>query len=253
MKNQHLGMRLICGAVAVALALLVIVLCNVLPLGPDMARFLVDKSPTEGVNFWAEQNFMWIAFFLALSEMLTRFHFMNLQREELNLRFLPESHDKVLTAEVMPMVHRRVIECNGCGHLAGLVRLLASQFQISRSVSMCSAVLEAQIEIIRNEIDLGYNMVRYFVWAIPTLGFIGTVRGILNALGKAAGMAPTDENLLPRVIESLSTAFWTTLLALLMSCLIMFLMHVVQGKEESYLNNCSQYCLRNFINRLYDR
>lgn len=253
MKEQNNMLRFFCGVIAVAVALMVIVLCNVLPLSEDTARFLVDKSKQDGVNYLAEQNFMWIAFFLALAEMMLRLHRLNLQRGELGLGFLPESPEIVLTQKSMPQIHRTVIDNDGTGILANMVRLLASQFQISRSVSMCSTVLSNQVEIESNQIDQGYGMVRYFVWVIPTLGFIGTVRGILNALGKASAMSPTDPNLLPTVISNLSTAFWTTLLALLMSCLIMLLMHIVQGREEAHLNECTEYCLRNFINRLYEK
>ncbi len=245
--------RLACGAIAVLLAIIVIILCNVLPLPAEMVRFLVDKSATEGCNLWAEQNFMWIACFLSLSEMLVRWHSASLHHHELKMHFLPETHDILLTKGTMTQIHRVVIDRGGSGFLAHLVRLLASQYQISSSVSMCTSVMETQVEAARNEIDLGYNLVRYFVWVIPTLGFIGTVRGILNALSTAASMDMADPNMLPKVIESLSTAFWTTLLALLMSCLIMFLMHIVQGKEEKYVNDCAQYCLKNFINRLYEK
>ena len=50
----------------------------------------------------------------------------------------------------------------------------------------------------------------------------------------------------------LGVAFYTTLLALLQSTVLMLAMHLVQGREEGALNRVGQYCLRNLINRLYE-
>ncbi len=239
-----------CGA-AVVVALVVIVLCNQLPTGSMAASFLVNK--VKGVDYIAPQNFMWIAFFWGLGELFVRLHMLLMQKHELELRLLPERDEDLLTADQMPAVHSNVVRRKAEGQLGSMVKLLTSQFQVSRSVGMCSTVLTSETELRSSAIDLGYNIVRYIVWMIPTLGFIGTVQGILMALNVAAATPLDDPQLLPKVIADMSTAFWTTLLALIMSCVIMWLMHVVQGREETYLNKCSAYCLKNFINRLYDK
>jgi hypothetical protein len=46
-------------------------------------------------------------------------------------------------------------------------------------------------------------------------------------------------------------AFNTTLLALVMSAVLVLVQHVVQAYEERTLNQAGQYCLDNLINRLY--
>lgn len=252
MTQRHKQIRLTACACSVLLALAVIILCNVLPLPKDLARFLVNKSPEDGVDIYAAQNFMWIGFFWGLAELLVRYLFIKEQEHELTDGYLPENPEAILTANSMSQINRSVAEKHGSGTLAALVRLIAYQFQLSRSVGMCQSVLNAEVESRNADIDLGYNILRYIAWMLPTLGFIGTVWGILSALSVAAGMDPTDKALLPTVISSMSVAFWTTLLALIMSCIIMYLMHYIQGKEENYLNACSRYCLKNFINRLYE-
>ena len=251
MQKDFRVFRYVTCALAVVVAIVVIVLCNLLPTGSMAASFLVNK--VKGVDYVAPQNFMWIAFFWGLGELFVRAHMLMLQKHELGLHLLPERDDELLTASQMPLVHSNAVKQSANGQLGSMVKLLASQFQISRSVSMCNTVLESATEKHSNRIDLGYNIVRYIVWMIPTLGFIGTVLGILMALNVASQTPLDDPNLLTNVIADMSTAFWTTLLALLMSCVLMWIMHVVQGREESYLNECSSYCLKNFINRLYDK
>ena len=48
----------------------------------------------------------------------------------------------------------------------------------------------------------------------------------------------------------LGVAFNTTLLALMMSAVLVFFMHVSQGREETALNDAGQYCLDHLVNRL---
>ena len=47
--------------------------------------------------------------------------------------------------------------------------------------------------------------------------------------------------------------FSTTLLALIMAAILVFLQNVIQGREEKVLNDAGQHCLDNLINRLYSR
>ena len=91
------------------------------------------------------------------------------------------------------------------------------------------------------------------MWVIPTVGFIGTVRGIALGLSSAAAesKAGNSDDLLFVVSSDLSVAFYTTMLALIMSGVLVLLMHVCQGREESALNRNGQYCIDHLINKLY--
>ena len=95
---------------------------------------------------------------------------------------------------------------------------------------------------------------RSAVMELPTLGFIGTIMGIADALAYAAGIDnPQDPTLLKEITKRLGVAFYTTLLALLQSAVLVFALHIAQGKEEMALNRSGQYCLDNLINRLYEK
>ena len=121
-------------------------------------------------------------------------------------------------------------------------------------------MINVSLELYQHEIELRYNMLRYVIWLIPTLGFIGTVLGIAFAMRTAgvmfAGASIMEGSIGPEMMEQvtgdLGVAFYTTLLALLQSAVLMFAMHIMQGKEEGALNRIGQYCLGNLSNRLHE-
>ena len=123
-------------------------------------------------------------------------------------------------------------------------------------------MFNSTLELYQHEIDLRYNLLRYLVWLIPTLGFIGTVVGIslaLNSIGTTfaewrpqVDLTELGPKLMAALTPKLGVAFYTTLLALLQTAVLMFAMHVVQGREERALNAIGQYCLDNLVNRLYE-
>jgi len=97
----------------------------------------------------------------------------------------------------------------------------------------------------REQMKGSFSLPRFMVWAIPILGFIGTVWGISNGIAHFSdAMTSTNsvtdvsamlkENL-PLVTNSLATAFDTTLLALLLSIPLMMLMLTQEKDEEAYL------------------
>jgi biopolymer transport protein ExbB/TolQ len=92
------------------------------------------------------------------------------------------------------------------------------------------------------------------MWVIPTVGFIGTVRGIAAGLNRAAleSHQGNTDDLLYIVSMDLGVAFYTTMLALVMSGVLVLVMHIAQGREEGALNQSGQYCLDHLINKLYN-
>ncbi len=81
-------------------------------------------------------------------------------------------------------------------------------------------LLTSSLELFLHEIDLRYSLVRYIIWVIPALGFIGTVIGISLALAYAGAVDLQDPNLLAELTKQLAVAFDTTLLALVLSAVL---------------------------------
>jgi len=126
--------------------------------------------------------------------------------------------------------------------LAGLDR-----FAATRNIGDVSSMTQAlcQLEAERQESEL--SMIRYIVWAIPSIGFIGTVRGIGDALGLAYKAVEGD---ITGVTQSLGVAFNSTFVALLLSLILMFLVHQFQLVQERLVLDSQEYCDRNLIAKL---
>jgi hypothetical protein len=83
----------------------------------------------------------------------------------------------------------------------------------------------------------GYGLVRFIVWAIPILGFLGTVIGITVAI---ACLSPTQLENISGVVAGLGTAFDTTATALGLSMVLMFLQFVVDRYEQVLLGRVDE-------------
>ena len=134
--------------------------------------------------------------------------------------------------------------------LPSLVQRIVLQFQANRSVGEANALLTSSLELFQHEIDLRYTLIRYTIWVLPTLGFLGTVMGISLALRYAGDANPRDPALLHELTRILAVKFDTTLVALSLSAILVFAQHLIQRYEESALNAVGQYCIDNLINRL---
>jgi hypothetical protein len=92
-----------------------------------------------------------------------------------------------------------------------------------------------------------YGLVRFITWAIPILGFLGTVLGITEAI---AGVNPDVlEHNLNAVTDGLATAFNCTALALALTMITMFLTFVVERLEQGVLENVERFVDRQLAHR----
>ena len=201
---------------------------------------------------WTLQNLMWVVFFVGLGKLFERFRQAGRERKESMAKLLPEDDETILTQAKLPPIYRKARERAAALFLPRLIRRIILQFNTSNSIDSASALLNSSVDLYIHELELRYNFLRYVVWLIPTLGFIGTIVGIADALNYAGQPgAYENANFLAEITKRLGVAFYTTLLALLQAAVFVFLLHVVQGEEEDALNTSAQYCLDNLINRLY--
>lgn len=122
-----------------------------------------------------------------------------------------------------------------------------NRFRSTRSVQDVSDEVGRTAQAYGDRLDSELALVRYIAWAIPSIGFIGTVRGIGQAMGQANRALEGD---LSGVTESLGTAFNSTLVALLLSIVLMFLLFQLQQLQEKMVLDAQRECERRLTQNL---
>jgi len=129
----------------------------------------------------------------------------------------PEERDALLPRSLLSALHR---------------------FGATGSVADASASAHDVCDGEADRLDSELSLLRYIAWAIPAIGFIGTVRGIGDALAQAHRAMQGD---LSGVTQGLGTAFNSTLVALLLSLVLMFLLHHLQTEQERLVRDAESY------------
>jgi len=121
------------------------------------------------------------------------------------------------------------------------------RFSATRNIQDVSGTAHAICDAESERLESELSMVRYIAWAIPSIGFLGTVRGIGDALGQAHQAV---EGNIAGVTQSLGVAFNSTFIALLISIFLMFLLHQLQLNQERLVLDTETYLDRNLIRHL---
>lgn len=139
------------------------------------------------------------------------------------MKILPEdTRDYARQVEALPEDMRRELLPRAL--LAGLHR-----FGSTRNIQDVASAIRDTCELEFGRLDAELSMVRYVAWAIPAIGFVGTVRGIGDSLQQAHKAVEGDVS---GVVAGLGIAFNSTLVALALSILVMFMLHQVQLRQE---------------------
>ena len=141
----------------------------------------------------------------------------------------PEFHNKLL-----PYVVSRGLE----------------RYHITGSVPEATETIMGRIEVASEQQESEMSMLRYLVWAIPSIGFIGTVRGIGVALRRADEALQGD---ISGVTSALGVAFNSTLVALIISIMLMLLIHLLQGSQEGLILRLQTYCREQILDKLFEQ
>ena len=168
-----------------------------------------------------------------------------IQRPPLHLsagmRILPEDvHDHERAIETLGPLQRELPPARAL--LEALRR-----YRATRDIHATSAAINTVCDAEADRLDSDLSMLRYIAWAIPSIGFIGTVRGIGLALGEAHLALAGD---ISGVTANLGLAFNSTLTALLISIVLMFGLYQLQAQQDRLMLDVRQFCERELLNRL---
>ncbi len=149
------------------------------------------------------------------------------------MRILPEdTREFARQVQALPEQSRQLLLPRA---LLNALRRFSSTRNIQDVASSTHTICESEAERLESELA----MIRYISWAIPSIGFIGTVRGIGEALAQADKAVKGD---IAGVTQSLGVAFNSTFIALLISIFLMFLVHQLQLLQERLVFDTEAYC-----------
>jgi biopolymer transport protein ExbB/TolQ len=181
------------------------------------------------------------------------------QRKALQYAVVPESHDFVLSTATVDQVTQRIASTVDDPRnfvLFNRITIALSNLRNLGRVSDVDNILRSEASQEEGSMETSYSLVHGFVWAIPVLGFIGTVLGLSQAIGAFSSVlgSATDVSeisvALRGVTAGLATAFETTLVALVAALAIQLLLTALKKAEEDFLDDCAEYCIRHIVGRL---
>jgi len=114
-------------------------------------------------------------------------------------------------------------------------RSTGSSFQLERSA-------DSDVELYELSSQSSFSLPKVLLWAIPLLGFIGTVIGMSSAVGSFDAVLSNADNVdglkngLTKVTSGLGTAFDTTYLALVVSVIFTFPLNACERLEDRLLS-----------------
>ena len=131
------------------------------------------------------------------------------------------------------------------------------RFKILGSAEKVDDVLKYQGELDMVAVESSYSILKFLITLLPILGFMGTVMGIGEAVSGFSGVVSGAANMeqikgvLSQVTIGLGTAFDTTLLALILSAILMLGLTIFQRIEDHLLAQIQHYCISNLLDRLW--
>jgi len=200
-----------------------------------------------------------LLFFWCVVILIVKWTKLEFQRRALDLRVVPDEAGFVVSTatvdRVLDRIHESVDDPRHFMLVNRIVVALSNLRNLGR-VGDVDDILRSQASQDEAAIDTSYSLLQGFVWAIPVLGFIGTVLGLSEAIGQFSGVLGTTQDVsqisaaLKGVTAGLATAFDTTLVSLVAALVVQLLVTVLRGKEEGFLEAATDYCLRHIVGRL---
>ncbi|HEX6638944.1 MAG TPA: MotA/TolQ/ExbB proton channel family protein, partial [Steroidobacteraceae bacterium] len=133
------------------------------------------------------------------------------------------------------------------GFLPRLLMVAYNRFGATRSVQDAAEAVRTECEFETASMDTKLSMVRFTAWAIPAVGFVGTVRGIGAALQEAQGAMGGD---ISGVTMGLGVTFNATLTALVSCIIVMFWMHQLQQYQDRLVLDSRTYVDRALLRKM---
>lgn len=219
--------------------------------GGGFAVIFTDRGPTQHVVMFL---FFWSLAILGIKWLKLRF-----QWRSLDVRVIPNEPGFVLSTATVNRVLDHIHDCvDDPRHFVLFNRIVVALANLRNlgHVGDVDDILRSQAAQDESAMETSYALVQGFVWAIPVLGFIGTVLGLSAAIGQFSGVLGDAGDIsqitsaLKGVTGGLATAFDTTLVALVAALVVQLLMTALKKGEEEFLDAAMEFGIRNVVGRL---
>ena len=182
-------------------------------------------------------------FFVGLAALVVKAAELRSQRRDLGdewLEPIPEGGQNPADAQ---MLAASLVDADGKGERVRssyLVRRLRDALDIvvrTGSADTLEDHLKYLSDLDASRAAQSYGLVRFVIWAIPIMGFLGTVIGITDAI---ACLSPSQLDNMTGVVSGLGTAFDTTAIALGLSMVLMLMQFIVDRSEQGLLGEVDE-------------
>lgn len=186
-------------------------------------------------------------------------------------KLLPETEQYVLYPEDVNNIKLQTIEVErhmGAGLLTDLIKQAATKFRSSHSPSEALAIVETVSDMHRKSVEKEFWLIHTCQSLIPAFGFLGTVLGMAAAIlnmgntqptAMATPTGPDAATVAPAaisgadisvLIENLGTAFFTTIVAIVLGIVVNVLMKQLESRVEDLHTGMKRYVVENLVNRI---
>lgn len=236
---------------ASGIALLITAVC-MLVLGmtdkvnsPGLYRFMLLLGG-DVINGGYIQGLTYLAFFWAWFEVKEKLRVIARERKAFKLNIIPTNDKHVFMPQDINNLKFKLIEFEKKDKyiLSDLLKKACTKFRTSGSLSELIDIVSIQIEVSQEKSEGDQSVIRYLTWVIPSIGFVGTVIGISQALIVA------NSGDMEMITKLLGVAFDTTLVALILSIIIMWFVHQLQEETDRFHSDLKEFVIDNLINKI---
>lgn len=212
---------------------------------PALYRILVLLGGDVG-NGGYIQGLTYLAFLWAWFEVKDKLRYFTREREAFKMNIIPTNEKHVFLPSDIQNLKFKLIEFDKKNKfvLSDLLKKACTKFHTSGSLSELIDIVSIQIEVSQEKSEGQQSVIRYLTWVIPSIGFVGTVLGISQALIVA------NSGDMELITKLLGVAFDTTLVALILSIIIMWFVHQLQEETDRFHSDLKEFVIDNLINKI---
>lgn len=197
------------------------------------------------------QMLTYIAFVLGFLEIAQKERQLKSEYAGFDLYLLPIDNDTVISKSEVSNISNQINHMERHGQnslLASIVKKVCFQYTASQSINDTLQLIDTKIQTSKQESEGQLEIVRYVLFAISSLGFVGTVIGLSEAIGRSSE-AHTPEGI-ASITQFFHLAFDTTLVALVLNLILNYVYHLHLEHLESFYSKSKTYIVDNLICRI---